>query len=136
MLEMYSPFLGKSGDELNLLRARGGFKRVFDFALRVRLLLLTTRGTPLGLVRRRRNRHRGAGARNIGSRVAGLLTNYLIPILLPADVFLNLNRMLVTIDIAFLLRNLTRVPRLSGWLWRRRSRGRGFSLNRRLSWFL
>ena len=37
MLEMYSPFLGKSGDELRLLGVRGGFKRVFDFTLRVRL---------------------------------------------------------------------------------------------------
>ena len=42
MLEMYSPFLGKSGDKLYLLRIRGGFKRVFDFTLRVRLLPLTT----------------------------------------------------------------------------------------------
>ena len=42
MLEMHSPFLGKSGDKLNLLRARGGFKRVFNFALGVRLLFLTT----------------------------------------------------------------------------------------------
>ena len=41
MLEMYSPFLGKLGDEL-LLRIRGGFKRVLDFTLRVGLLLLTT----------------------------------------------------------------------------------------------
>ena len=38
---MYSPFLGKSGDKL-LLRVRGGFKRVFDFTLGVRLFLLTT----------------------------------------------------------------------------------------------
>ena len=42
MLEMHSPFLGKSGNELRLLGVRSGFKRVFDFALRVRLLLLTT----------------------------------------------------------------------------------------------
>ena len=42
MLEMHSPFLGKSGDELRSLRARGRFKRVLDFTFRVRLLLLTT----------------------------------------------------------------------------------------------
>ena len=42
MLEMYSPFLGKSGNKLNLLSTRGGFKRVLNFTLRVRLLLLTT----------------------------------------------------------------------------------------------
>ena len=41
-MEMYSPFLGKSGDELHLLGLRSGFKRVFDFTLGVRLLLLTT----------------------------------------------------------------------------------------------
>ena len=41
MLEMYSPFLGKLGNELCFLRARGGFKRVFDFTFRVRLLLTT-----------------------------------------------------------------------------------------------
>ena len=41
MLEMHSPFLGKSGDELHL-QIRGGFKRAFDFTLGVRLLLLTT----------------------------------------------------------------------------------------------
>ena len=42
MLEMYSPFLGKSGDEFCLLRIGGRFKRVLNFTLRVRLLLLTT----------------------------------------------------------------------------------------------
>ena len=42
MLEMHSPFLGKSGNKLSLLRVRGGFKRVFDFAFGVGLLLLTT----------------------------------------------------------------------------------------------
>ena len=42
MLEMYSPFLGKSGDEIRFLRARGRFKRVLDFTLGIRLLLLTT----------------------------------------------------------------------------------------------
>ena len=36
---MYSPFLGKSGNEFNLLSVRGGFKRVFDFTFGVRLLL-------------------------------------------------------------------------------------------------
>ena len=40
-MEMYSPFLGKSGDELRF-GVRSGFKRVFDFALGIRLLLLTT----------------------------------------------------------------------------------------------
>ena len=42
MLEMYSPFLGKSGDELRFIRVGSGFKRVFDFTLGVRLLLFTT----------------------------------------------------------------------------------------------
>ena len=42
MLEMYSPFLGKSGNELRLLRIGGGFKRVLDFTFGVRLFLLTT----------------------------------------------------------------------------------------------
>ena len=40
MLEMYSPFLGKLGDELRF-GVRSGFKRVFDFTLGVRLLLTT-----------------------------------------------------------------------------------------------
>ena len=42
MLEMYSPFLGKSGDELCFIRIGSGFKRVLDFTFGVRLLLLTT----------------------------------------------------------------------------------------------
>ena len=130
MLEMYSPFLGKSGDEL-CLRARGGFERVFDFTLRVRLLLLTTKGTLLGLRRRRRNWRRCARARNIGSGVAGLLTNYPIPILFLTDVLLNLNWVFVTVDVTLLLGNLMHIPRMSsGWL-QRSDRGRGLSLNGR-----
>ena len=39
---MYSPFLGKPGDELRFIRVGSGFKRVFDFTLGVGLLLLTT----------------------------------------------------------------------------------------------
>ena len=42
MLEMYSPFLGKSGDELCFVRIGSRFKRVFDFTLGVGLLLFTT----------------------------------------------------------------------------------------------
>ena len=39
---MYSPFLGKSGDELCFIRIGSGLKRVFDFTFGVRLFLLTT----------------------------------------------------------------------------------------------
>ena len=39
---MYSPFLGKSGDELRFIRIGSGFERVLDFTLGVRLFLLTT----------------------------------------------------------------------------------------------
>ena len=39
---MYSPFLGKLGNELYFLRVRGRFKRVLNFTFGVRLLLLTT----------------------------------------------------------------------------------------------
>ena len=85
----------------------------------------------MGLVRRSRNQHRGARARNIGLRVARLLTNYLIPILFPMDVLLNLNRMLIAIDITLLFGNLMCTPGSSGGLRWRRSRGRGFSLNQR-----
>ena len=49
-------------------------------------------------MRRRRNRRRSAWARNIGTGAAGLLADYPIPILLPTDVFLNLNGMLIAVD--------------------------------------
>ena len=131
MLEMYSPLLGKSGNELNLLTAGGGFKRVLNFTLRVRLLLFTTQGTLLGLARKGKNWCMGAWARNIGLRVAGLLTDYPIPILFPMGVFLNLNRVLVTVHIALLLGNLMHVPRMFGGLQQRSDRGGRFSLNQR-----
>ena len=52
-------------------------------------------------------------------RMAGLLADYPIPILLPIDVLLNLNRVLVAINITLLLQNLMRAPRLSRGLWQR-----------------
>ena len=61
--------------------------------------------------------------------VSGLLTDYLVPILLLTDVLLNLNGVLIAVHIALLLRNLTRVPRSSGGLWWRSDRGRRFSSN-------
>ena len=79
-------------------------------------------------MRRRRNRRRSAGARNIGMGAAGLLANYPIPILLPMDVLLNLNGMLIAVDVTVLLRNLTRTPRTSGGWLRRSDRSRGLSL--------
>ena len=45
--------------------------------------------------------------------VARLLANYPIPILLLTDVLLNLNRMLIAIDVSFLLGNLTLISCLS-----------------------
>ena len=71
----------------------------------------------MGLVKRRGNQHRGARARNIGTGVAGLLADYPVPTLLLTDVLLNLNRVLIAIHIALLLRNPTHVPRSSGGLW-------------------
>ena len=127
---MYSPFLGKSGDELCFLRARGRFKRVFDFAFRVRLLL-ATRSTLLGLVGRRWNWCRSAGARNIRTGVARLVANYPFPILLLTDVLLNLNRMLITIDVTLLFRNLMHMARTSGGQLWRSDRGGGLSLSGR-----
>ena len=39
---------------------------------------------------------------------ARLLANYPIPILFLTDVLLNLNRMLITVDVTFFLRDFTR----------------------------
>ena len=39
---------------------------------------------------------------------AGLFANYPIPILFPTDVLLNLNRVLISVDIALFLRDFTR----------------------------
>ena len=57
-----------------------------------------------------------------------MLANYPIPILLPTDVLLDLNRMLIAIDIVFLPRNLTRTTRTSGGRLRRGDRSRGLGL--------
>ena len=66
----------------------------------------------MGLVRRRWNRRSSARARNIGTGATGLFADYPIPILLPTDVFLNLNRVLITVDVTLLLWNLTLVYEL------------------------
>ena len=85
----------------------------------------------MGLVRRERNWCWGAGARNIGLRAARLLTNYLIPILFPTDVLLNLNRMLVTIYVTLPFKNSVCTPWTSGGqLWRSNGSG-SLSLNQR-----
>ena len=57
-----------------------------------------------------------------------MLAYYPIPILLPTDVLLNLNRVLITVDITLLFWNLTRATRTSSGRLRRSDRGRGLSL--------
>ena len=57
-----------------------------------------------------------------------MFANYPIPILLPTDVLLNLNGVLITIDITLLFRNLARTARTSGGRLRRSDRGRGLGL--------
>ena len=61
--------------------------------------------------------------------MARLLTNYPIPILLPMDVLLNLNGVLIAIDITLLLRDLMHTPRMSSRWLQRSDRGGGLGLD-------